>query len=291
MQNVAARPASAVLACPVLYLQSHPDDINALAKSFNVNPVAGFLGRFEVNFNFDTKPFDIGTSNPSGDPGQQGGGGGAGPGVPGVDVTARTRTYKYSTNTHTVAYLRSTEAFPVNAQGQTGRPIQNTAGEPFDGETKEVITHVIGAEFYVAVSMDIVEKQMEYALKVNDADFFLFDEDLEPYPAGELRCNKFNGVAQYDQSGWFQKVEVEVEWNPDGWQREFRNRGTYSIISGSQGNPADPPVYKSQFDAAGNKMIVDLDIAGRKLAPGALPIYLSFPQYWDADFTDLFATT
>lgn len=265
--NAAARPAWGIAGISINRGDPHPDHAAARAVGVSSIPVYGQLGWFEVSYSYSSRPRDIGDSV-----GTTPGGGEA---AVQPDPLLRTPTVKFGQNSRTVPWLRD--------WSDPRKLIANSANQPFEGQTTERITCTATVSFFLPASTDIVLKQLQYGLRVNEADFSIVPI-YSPYPAGYLRCNSYTGTLMREGGTWYQAVEVEFEFNPDGWDRELLDYGTAErkfgtsgyelekIVTSKNGMPVDGPVPLNGFGLKADT-----------------PAVLTFREFRRVSFTNIFA--
>ena len=272
--NAASRPTWGVVGIGILKYDAHPDDSTCLAVDVGSIPVSGELGWFDVSYTYSNKVFDQGvTSTDSGaaDPGSQ---------DPTVQPNPllRTPTVRWGSNSRTVPFTKD-----YDPDGR--KPVQNSAGQPYEGMEVEDFTGTITVSFALGL-IDVSAAQQTYMNKVNVADFAVIAA-YSPYPAGTLRCNSWLGYLTFDASyGWYTQCEVVLEYKWDGWHREILDQGFYRLE-----NKSGVYVEEKFIDVTTGQNVdapVKLDGAGGKLAVGAPPVYLTFYPYQEASFTNIF---
>lgn len=258
--NAASRPAWAVAGIAINKYDPHPDDSTCLATDVSSGPVAGELGWFDLVYTYSNRVFDAGVSNTTG------GEGGTGPGsldkITQPDPTLRTPTVSWGSASRSKPFTRD-----WNPLGR--RPVENSAGQPFEGLDVEDMTGTITVSFAKA-TMDVAVKQTAYLNKVNDANFSVVPT-YTAYPAGTLRCNAWDGTIQYEPSyGWYTQCTVSFEYHPEGWVKTVLDAGFYTRFH-------DGTEYVNQkFVNKKTGMPVDspqkLNGAGLKLEPNSTPV-------------------
>lgn len=275
--NAALRPEWGVAGIAINRYDSYPSDAGALAVSASSVPVSGQLGWFDVTYQYTSRPFDANSGgDATGTPGQN---------DPTVqpDPTLRTPTVKWGQNTRTLPFTKD-----YNPAGR--KLVQNSAGQPFEGQEVEDITQTITVGFNRPATTDVCAKQGQFVNHVNDGDFAVIPI-FSPYPAGTLRCNSWTGSLQYEADyGWYVAAEVELEFKWDGWTRKYIDAGYYYKVAGeyvdgqqvyrkfrdnATGQPLDAPRY--------------LNGAGLPLPDGDPPVELTFYPCEEADFTTIFS--
>lgn len=270
MDTPSVRPAWGIVAIGINKYDSHPDDATCLAVEVSSTPLET-LGWFDVSYSYTNKPFDVGTSDGSGDPGQQ-------DPTQQPNPTLRTPTVSWSSNSRMVPFTKD--------WSNPRKPVENSAKQPFEGLEIEKNTTVITVSFAKGL-VDVSAKQAAYINKVNDANFKVIPAH-GGYAAGTLKCNGWNGSYQFEADfGWYTQCEVTFEFDPDKWELEILDQGFYErklvsseyvnqkFVNKVTGMPVDAPVK--------------LNGAGQKLPDGNPDVYLTFKRYQEVSFANIFA--
>lgn len=265
-----SRPAWGIAAIAINKYDSHPDDSTCLAVEVTSTPLET-LGWFDVSYQYTNRPFDVGTSDGSGDPGQ------TDPAVQ-PNPTLRTPTVSWSSNSRMVPFTKD--------WSNPRKPVENSAKQPFEGLEIEKNTTVITVSFAKGL-IDVSAKQASYINKVNDGLFKIIPAH-GGYAQGTVKVNGWNGSYQFEAGyGWYTQCEVTFEYDPDGWALEVLDQGFYTrthngseyvnqkIINTTTGMPIDAPAK--------------LNGAGAKLPDGNPDVYLTFKRYEEVSFTNIFA--
>jgi hypothetical protein len=210
-----ARPGWGVAGIGIVKYDPHPDFPNCLATDVSANPVDGELGWFDVTYSYTNKPFDEGNAEGTGDPGQND------PSL--VAPAARTPVVKFSGNTRMMPFT-----LDHDPAGRTA--VQNSAGQPIEGQEVEDSTGVITVSFYLSGLVDVLAKKQQYKNRVNSASFTIKTGGTS-CPAGTLKCNEWDGTYQYEADyGWNTACEVTLEYKWDGWHRDLLDAGFYELV-------------------------------------------------------------
>ncbi len=277
------RPSFGILTVPINRFDPHPDDSGALAVGVSSAFVNGELGVQDVTYSYTSRPFDagIGEDVETGGPG----GGELSPGA--TDPTAnnnplnRPPTIKFSQNTVQVPFVKD-----YNPAG--AKPVRNSAGVPFEGETVDEITSIITISFNKGV-LDVSDRQQTYCGCCNDASFSICNAFPTSFPAYTLRCNAWTGTIQFEEGIWYTACEIELEYNRHTWTRRLLDVG-YTYLDGtvdilgrpilkrfldqSTGAPVDHPMY--------------LNGAGAPNPPLSAPVPLTFYPHPQVSFASIF---
>lgn len=260
--NAATRPGWSIASINIDRYDAHPDDSRLRAVSVSSTPLTGELGWFDVVYTYSSKrnfAEGEGSTDPSGN------GGSPGQSDPSfiTDPTARTPVITYSENKRTVAATLDWDA--------PRKLYINSAGQPYEGQTTELMTGVLTVTFNRSAALDVAAKQYGYVNKLND-DWFQVVSTDGFYEEGTLRCNSWRGAKQHEEGyGWFTACTVEFEVMYEGWDIQLLDAGYYrreqiepgvyglaKILDPRSGQPLDAPTK--------------LDGAGNPLVPGSSPV-------------------
>ncbi len=168
----------------------------------------------------------------------------------------------------------------VNHPATKGKPVVNSAGQPFDPPLEVPDWHAvvhITAFFPIANYRNI----RKYLGKVNKSPWM-------GWPKGCAVCTGYSITSVYEQGKWFWEVQIEVEFNDEGWNpvkvldcgtmyidadigREARK--LRPIVDPVTGQPVTHPVPLNGF--------------GQPLKAGEPFVYLKFQGYDEADFRNI----
>jgi hypothetical protein len=284
--TTAIRPAWGLVAIGINKYDVHPDDATCLAVEVTSTAIDGQLGWFDLSYSYTNRPFDVGTTDASGDPGQT-------DPTQQPNPTLRTPSLKYSSNRRMVPLTRD----------RAGKAVQNSARQPIEGLEVEVCTTVLTVEFAKGL-VDVIAKKQAYQNKVNDAAYKIIAAH-NAFAQGTLRCNSWDGSYAYEQGyGWFTSCSVEFEYNPVGWGIEVLDQGFYEhynngtqyveqkFINTTTGMPVDSP---QKLNGLGRKLNPnDNPAAGLPFfvvggGTPAVSVYQTIYPYQETSFTNVFA--
>jgi hypothetical protein len=290
--NASFRPEWGIVGVAINRYDAYPSDAGALAVSADSVPVQGELGWFDVTYSYTSKPFEAnaGDNNEPGqtDPAQQ------------PNPILRTPTIRFGANTRMVPFLLDWR--PAGLFDECDRllvaprrAVANSAGQMFEGQEVEDITGVITVNYNVAPTTNIATKQKDYVNKVNDADFAILPV-YGTYDTYCLRCNSWGGTLQFEADyGWYISAEVEFEFKPETWKREYIDQGYYYRDAYEEiyvpGVGTEKVLRKFRDNATGQPIDAPryLDGCGGPLPAGENPVKLTFYPYKAVSFTNIFA--
>jgi hypothetical protein len=304
-------PAAIARQVPYRLYESYPvageEDPAAILKRVDVQP-QGTLGVWTITLEYDSAPNEIdrGATRPGADgqpragstPKEAGQGSNQNPPDqrPWVIKWGAVKTTKFLTRDYSNFVPRRAPgaALIVNPRGfvpqpgkDIGKPVVNAAGVPFDPPLEVPCSHTtvsITAFSSIADHSNI----KRYQNKVNRVKFM-------GYKAWQARCTNYGITSQYEQGAFFWQIDVEVEFNEDGWNPvRVINAGTLKKELANPPGPIAPGQEKFRLRPIIDKVTgqpvthpVPLDELGGELEAGKDPIYLEFQGYIIADFRKL----
>jgi hypothetical protein len=257
----------------IAYYAPYPTDPAARLKRKSVSQEGSELYFHSVTLEYDTKPspFDKGTAEA---------GGAATPSEPGTNSGAtppnlRPWVVKWG-SVQTEVPLEKDRT--VNDEYPTGKPVVNSAGQPFDPPVMVPSSNptLTITAFRLLQRSDLILVFMD---AVNAFPFF-------GWPPGHARCTSYSVTSQYEQGAFFWQVDVTVEFRKKAWNPiRVLDAGTVK----KTGSELDGYKYRPCTDGLGQAVTspVPLDGFGGQLAAGGTPVYLEFNGHDYADFSQL----
>jgi len=164
------------------------------------------------------------------------------------------------------------------ARDVDGKPIVNSAGEPFAEPTT-----IDGSRRLLTFTRNELVSAFDPMLAARCAD----KVNLYPWNGFAPKTVKSEpittGEAQYSQDvGWWFTVQYSFAVDPDGWIKRPLDQG-YTYLSAV--DPTKRFTVRSQGDGQKLDDPALLDGSGYPLAPGADPVFLAFEVYEAIDFS------
>lgn len=166
-----------------------------------------------------------------------------------------------------------------------GNPIVNSAGMPFSPRPED-IRYIKAIEITTWLRTYNLTAWAPYEDSTNAFRVWGCD------PETLLMAGPPSGTRKVDRLGTYYEIKAEFHWDPDGWDKEYEDRGRVQLANdhGTPPSPSDPATGTVPItDNAGIPVNeeVPLDGNGQPLALGQPRVYRKYTLKGPADWTAL----